>query len=164
MVRKMIEMAVAGGILLLTHFGLSSTSLRASLVDVLGEQGFAGVYSLVALAALGFVIWTYYTATRIDYFWFPNPDLYLLPKLLMPIAAMFAFGGFFVRNPTQTGRSDVLKQDDFEAKGMMRITRHPFMWGVLLWALTHIAANGDAVSVVFFATFGLLLKLVPTLP
>ena len=42
------------------------------------------------------------------------------------------------------------------ARGMMRITRHPFQWGVVLWAIAHLAANGDRVSVLFFATFLIL--------
>jgi uncharacterized membrane protein len=41
------------------------------------------------------------------------------------------------------------------ARGILRITRHPFMWGVMLWATVHILANADAKSMVFFG--GLLL-------
>ena len=33
-----------------THMGMSSLQLRPKLVGVLGEAGFAGVYSIVALA------------------------------------------------------------------------------------------------------------------
>jgi uncharacterized membrane protein len=40
-----------------------------------------------------------------------------------------------------------------EATGVVRITRHPFLWGVALWAAFHLLANGDAASVVFFGTF-----------
>jgi len=42
------------------------------------------------------------------------------------------------------------------ATGVNRITRHPFQWAVILWAASHLAANGDTVSVVFFVTFVLL--------
>jgi len=36
------------------------------------------------------------------------------------------------------------------AKGMMRITRHPFLWGAAIWALGHMIANGRAADLVLF--------------
>ena len=35
----------------------------------------------------------------------------------------------------------------------MRITRHPFLWGVATWSAFHVSANGDEASVIFFGTF-----------
>jgi uncharacterized membrane protein len=43
-----------------------------------------------------------------------------------------------------------------EGAGFVRITRHPFQWSVVLWALVHILANGDSASIVFFGSFGLV--------
>ena len=42
------------------------------------------------------------------------------------------------------------------ATGIIRVTRHPFMWGVALWALLHLAANGDEASVIFFGSIAVL--------
>ena len=42
------------------------------------------------------------------------------------------------------------------ATGIIRVTRHPFMWGVGLWALLHLAANGDEASVIFFGSLAVL--------
>jgi uncharacterized membrane protein len=39
---------------------------------------------------------------------------------------------------------------------MVRITRHPFLWGVALWAAVHLVVNGDAASVVLFGSLLLL--------
>jgi uncharacterized membrane protein len=36
---------------------------------------------------------------------------------------------------------------------MIRITRHPLMWGIMLWAASHIVARGDTKSLVFFGGF-----------
>jgi uncharacterized membrane protein len=41
-------------------------------------------------------------------------------------------------------------------QGVLRITRHPFLWGVALWAAGHLLVNGDAASL---ALFGALLAL-----
>jgi uncharacterized membrane protein len=35
---------------------------------------------------------------------------------------------------------------------MVRITRHPFLWGVALWAAVHLIVNGDAASAVLFGS------------
>jgi uncharacterized membrane protein len=45
---------------------------------------------------------------------------------------------------------------------MIRITRHPIMWGIMLWAIAHILARGDLKSLVFFGGF-LMLAAVGTL-
>jgi uncharacterized membrane protein len=42
------------------------------------------------------------------------------------------------------------------ARGMVRITRHPFLWGVALWALVHLIVNGDLASFILFGSFLLL--------
>ena len=35
---------------------------------------------------------------------------------------------------------------------MVRITRHPFLWGIALWALVHLIVNGDLASLIFFGS------------
>jgi len=35
---------------------------------------------------------------------------------------------------------------------MLRITRHPFLWGAAIWALGHLLVNGDAVSIILFGS------------
>jgi uncharacterized membrane protein len=48
------------------------------------------------------------------------------------------------------------------ARGIVRITRHPFLWGVALWALVHLIVNGDLASLIFFGSL-LVLAVVGTL-
>jgi uncharacterized membrane protein len=125
-------------------------------VSVLGERGYLAVYSLLAIVTLSYLIWLYGDLPRHPYFWTPSPELYLVPKLVMPVAAILLLGGFMVRNPTVVGMAGLLESDAAAgdlARGVTRITRHPFQWAVVLWAGSHLAANGDHVSVVFFSTF-----------
>jgi uncharacterized membrane protein len=35
---------------------------------------------------------------------------------------------------------------------MVRITRHPFLWGVALWAVVHLIVNGDLASLILFGS------------
>ena len=45
---------------------------------------------------------------------------------------------------------------DPAVRGMLTVTRHPMMWAFALWALSHLAANGDAASIVLFGAIALL--------
>jgi uncharacterized membrane protein len=141
------EVLFAGIVLLATHLGVSSTPLRGALVRLLGERGYLAAYSLVAAAALAFLILAYADVPRLEYLWVPDPRLYWVPKIAMMIALVMLVGGFMVRNPTAVGQGGALEAP---ATGMTRITRHPFQWAVVLWAASHIVANGDQVSVAFF--------------
>jgi uncharacterized membrane protein len=149
-------MVIAGLLFLVTHLGISSTPLRGVLVTRFGERGYLGVYSLLAFATLGLMIYLYGDLPRHEYLWLPDPALYQVPKYVMPIATILLFGGFLVRNPTVVGMEGSLAAEGAAAgmaRGVNRITRHPFQWGVVLWAAAHLAANGDGVSVAFFGTF-----------
>jgi uncharacterized membrane protein len=132
----------------LTHF-VSSTPLRPKLVAALGEWPYRGVYSAIALVTLVWMAWAYAGAPREAIFVaFPN-----LPYAVMPLALVLIACGYW-RNPTIVGAEKLLKSDE-PARGMIRITRHPIMWGIMLWAAAHVLARGDVKSLVFFG--GLLL-------
>src|SRR2546429_9012140 len=49
-----------------------------------------------------------------------------------------------------------LAQGTGRARGMVRVTRHPFLWGVALWSLVHLIMNGDLASVILFGSLLLL--------
>ena len=159
-----MQMLLAGALFVGTHLGISSTPARARLISVVGEKGYLGLYSLCALATLGYLIWLYGEIPRYDYVWLPSPLLYAIARFIMPLALILLLGGFMVKNPTNVGMEGMLRgaQDETDlARGVTRITRHPFQWGVVLWAISHLIANGDTVSIVFFSSF-LLLSLIGT--
>ena len=39
---------------------------------------------------------------------------------------------------------------------MLRITRHPFLWGVAIWSAGHLLVNGDLAGIALFASLGVL--------
>ena len=67
-----------------SHLGISSTPLRGTIVRLVGERGYLGIYSLIAAGALANVIWVYSDVPRFDYIWLPNPDLYWVAKVTTP--------------------------------------------------------------------------------
>jgi uncharacterized membrane protein len=139
---------------LATHF-VTSTPLRPALVRAMGEWPYRGLYSLVAFATLGWMIWAYtQTPRELLFTGWRNA-----PYVVMPLAFILIACGYW-RNPTMVGADKLLKSED-PARGMIRITRHPLMWGIMLWAASHIVARGDAKSLVFFGAF-VFLSLVGT--
>lgn len=154
----MAFLALAAVLFLATHLGMSSSPIRAKLVVAIGERGFFGIYSLIAFATLGYLIWLYNELPRLEYAWMPSPGLHMAAKVLMPVALILAVGGFLVRNPTSVGQEGALTggAGDDLARGVIRITRHPFQWGVLIWAVCHVLANGDTNSLIFFGAFAVL--------
>jgi uncharacterized membrane protein len=150
----MIELVVAAGVLLATHYGISSTPLRGWLVARIGERPYLMLYSAVALGALIWLIFGYRRAPYIELWTAPAWSAWL-PLVVMPFALLLLVCGVSTMNPTAVGSPDTLDQAE-PARGILRVTRHPFMWGVALWALTHMVANGDAAAVVLFGTFTVL--------
>ena len=102
-----------------SHILLSSTRLRGSLRDQLGESGYLGVYSLTALATILLV------------------------------------AGYSTPNPPAVGMERRADADD-PAPGMLRVTRHPVMWAIGLWGLSHLVANEDLASLWFFGAIAAL--------
>jgi len=141
---------------LAAHF-VTSTPLRPALVRSVGEKAYIGLYSLAAFATLGWMIWAYSRAEPRP-LW---PGLRLIPALVMPFAFTLLACGLLARNPTLVGADRLLKSPD-PARGIIRVTRHPIMWGLMLWAGAHILARGEANALVFFGGF-LALALVGTL-
>ena len=150
----MSMLLAASAAFLLTHF-VTSTPLRAKLVSAMGEWPYRGLYSLVAFATLGWMIWAYGNAPR-ELLW-SGPKW--LAVAVMPFAFVLIACGYW-RNPTMVGADKLLKNED-PARGMIRVTRHPIMWGVMLWAGAHMIARGDVKSLIFFGAF-LLLAVVGT--
>jgi uncharacterized membrane protein len=142
----MSGLVAATAAFLATHF-VASTPLRPALVRALGEWPYRAAYSVVALATLLWMIHAYGEAPR-EPLW---PGLRLVPLLVMPLAFVMLACGYW-RNPTMVGADRLLKSDD-PARGAIRITRHPLMWAIMLWAGAHLLARGDLKSLVFFGGF-----------
>lgn len=146
----MIVLALATGVFLATHF-VPSTPLRQAIVRSTGEKAYLGLYTLVAFATIGWMIYAYNRAP-IQPLW---PGLRLLPAIVMPFTFILVVCGVASRNPTAVGQDKTLKGEE-AARGILRVTRHPVQWGILLWAAAHVLARGDLKALIFFGGFALL--------
>src|SRR5215510_1294754 len=150
----MVRLVAAALFLLLSHFGLASSPLRATLARTLGERLYIGLYSVLTLAAFAWLILAYRGApTRV--LWTAPEWVRLAAILIVPLAFMLIVAGLTTPNPTIVGTEKLLARPDI-VRGILRVTRNPFLWGAGLFALAHVAATGDLASVLFFGTIGVL--------
>jgi uncharacterized membrane protein len=149
------HLVLATLVFLAMHF-VPSTPLRGALVGALGERAYVAVYSLVAAATIAWMSWAYAKAP-LQPLW-QVPGLRLWPLVVMPFALILLAAGVMTRNPTAVMQEAALKAAE-PARGIVRVTRHPIMWGILLWAAVHILALGDLASLVFFGGFLVLAAL-----
>ncbi|MGH7463153.1 MAG: NnrU family protein, partial [Longimicrobiales bacterium] len=49
----------------------------------------------------------------------------------------------------------ILLVEAYVPSNLKRLTAHPMLWGVTLWAGLHLLANGDTASLLLFGAFGL---------
>jgi uncharacterized membrane protein len=138
------------------HFFISGSRLRDILVRLLGAPAFRAIFSLLSLFGLGWLIFAYRQAPYVET-WGQLAGFKPVAAALMPLAFLFIVVGVATPSPTVVGGERLLDEDEDEpARGILRITRHPFLWGVSLWALLHLIANGDAASLVLFGSLLLL--------
>jgi len=147
-------LALAGFVLL--HVGVSATGLRQRLVGRIGEGPYRALFSLASIGVLTWMIMAY-GDTRADPFNPLNESLWLPPTWLHWPAVGFGFigialaaTGVLTRGPTSLGFEKQGLAREEPALGVHRITRHPFLWGVALWGVGHLLANGERAAVMLF--------------
>ncbi|MGH8481921.1 MAG: NnrU family protein [Nevskiaceae bacterium] len=147
------SLALAAAAFAAMHLLVSGTRVRDALVARLGEQPYRGLFSLASAVVLGWLIWAYAQARQpaltplIDWRW--------LAAALVLVAFLFIVLGLATPGPTIVGAEKLLAKG-VEARGVHRITRHPFLWGVALWAAVHLAFNPENANLWFFGTFVLV--------
>lgn len=151
--------ALAGFVLI--HVGISATGLRAAIIARIGEGAYRIAFSLAALALLVWLIQSY-GAMRDDLFDPLNRALWAPSALLRQVGAGIAFlgvtlgiAGVLTPGPTYAGFESTLKQEA-PARGVLRITRHPFLWGVAIWSAGHLLANGERFAIMLFGALGFM--------
>jgi uncharacterized membrane protein len=148
----MAMLALATVVFLLTHY-ISSTPLRSGLVVVLGENGYLGFYTLISFATLGWTIWAYIRAPY-ERLWVGD-EFKVWAVVLMPVSLVLIACGALIRNPSAVRQERAVRYMD-EPRGILRVTRHPILWGIALWAAVHLVARGDMASVILFGAMLLL--------
>ncbi|WP_336490536.1 NnrU family protein [Methylobacterium nigriterrae] len=149
----MSEFAAALAVFLAAHSIPAAPAVRDRLVAWIGLRPYLVLYSLLSL---GLLAWLVIAALRADtiVLWQPAAWQWHVILGLMPVALFFGVAGLLAPNPLS-----ISIRGGSEPGPIVSVTRHPLLWGFLIWAAAHIPPNGDLVSVILFggmAAFALL--------
>lgn len=137
------------------HFALSHP-FRAPLVKKVGEAGFLGMYSLVSFATFAWIILAFKAVGPGGAaLWNGQSNTMWTIASLLTIIALVLLTGSVKGNPAlpQTGADAVAKA---EAQGVFAVTRHPMMWGIAIWALSHILVSPSGRTIITAGAMGVL--------
>lgn len=145
------SLAILSAIFVLTHFGLATQAVRDFLSEQLGERGYRLLYSAIATALVVLMVLAYRAAPAGPWLFDTGSLGPTVTAVAHPIAVILLVGGLTMPNPTAVGGEHHI--DELQPlTGVMRITRHPVLWGIMLWAVSHVVAVPTARSVIFFGT------------
>jgi uncharacterized membrane protein len=157
----MASLIGACGFFLGLHIVVSGSPLRGVIVRAIGERTYLALFSLLSLGGIVWMARAYSHAPGTST-WSAPPAARWGALVGTLIAFVFVVVGLTTPSPTVTGGESRLDLDE-PAQGAMRVTRHPFLWGVALWAATHVAVNGDTASLVLFGSLLALALIGPLL-
>lgn len=148
----LVELVAANVTFVGTHFAMSHP-LRAPMVKLLSEKGFSLVYSLMSAAALAWVYFAYKAAPAADLG--GSGEIGWIVASVLTLVAMVLLAGSFAGNPALP-MPGAEAQARAGPRGVFRVTRHPMMWAIGLWAISHVALWWSWRSVVTALAMGFL--------
>jgi uncharacterized membrane protein len=117
------------------HLFPAFAKLRPMLITKIGENSYKGLFSIISLAGIVLMVVGY---QRVDF-----SQVFIPPIWGRTATAVLMFISLTL----------------FAAANMpgniKRITRHPMLWGLVIWAAGHLFANGDKASVILFGGLGI---------
>ena len=150
----MIWLVIAAAVFVLIHLVISGTRVRDAITGAIGEGPYMGLFSLASLACLVWMAIAYVHAQRggaDPVFWTATPLTKWIQLVVTFVAFMLIVPGLLTPNPTSVRQEGQLQKPD-AVRGIIRVTRHPFLWGVALWAAGHLMVNGDLASLILFGS------------
>jgi uncharacterized membrane protein len=143
---------------ILLHLLVSGTRVRDVLTGAIGQGPYMGLFALASAAGLAWLGFAFAGALGTPgdrFYWDITPAARYLQIGLQLVAMLLIVPGLATPNPTSVRQEGALDRPDV-IKGMLRITRHPFLWGVAIWASGHLIVNGNTASIVLFGSLLLL--------
>lgn len=149
-----LPLAVSLLAFVLSHLIPTLPAVRTRLIRLCGRRAY---FLLYGLASLGFLIVLIAAVSNAPYveLWPATEQRLLVPRIAMLVAVVFTIYGLAAPNPlslTMNRRG----QFNPDRPGVVGVVRHPALWAMLTWSMSHIVANGDVAHVVLFGTFAVM--------
>ena len=150
----MANLIAAALAFLFLHRAISGSKLRDTAARRLGETLYLRLF---AAASVGILLWLgfAFAAARnrpenIE-LWTSPPFAHWLQPGIQLVAFLFIASGLATPNPGTVRQQESVSRPDI-VQGMLRITRHPFLWGVAIFAAGHLSVRSDVASWTLFET------------
>ena len=151
----MWTLALACAFFLGIHLMISGTPVKERVIGFIGGIGWYIAYALLSLIALVWMCVAFAIALN-------NQDnlnlvLWTAPLFLRVLALVFTFIAFLLvvlgfLTPSPTNLYALYQLPEKPVYGIIRVSRHPVLAGIGLWALIHIICNGNLAAWLFFGT------------
>lgn len=115
---------------------IRSRETGRDLKEKLGYGPYMGIYSLVSALGLGLLIYGYGGARDVGTILYTPPTWLAHINLLLTVPALI-----------------LLVASQIPAGHLKKVTRHPMLVAVKLWAVGHLLANGELHAVILFGSF-----------
>jgi uncharacterized membrane protein len=143
-----LSLVLAAAFFVGIHVGIAGSRGRDALTARMGEQAYLGLFSLVSFGGLIWLTTAYADAPYVAV-WGQLLALRPLALAVVLVAFLLVVLGLTTPSPTVVGGEKTLEAAE-PATGIQRVTRHPFLWGVAIWAAMHLVVNGHAKALVLF--------------
>jgi uncharacterized membrane protein len=142
-----LELPLALLVFLAPHVLPSIPGLRSWLVGKLGRVGYLSAYTVAS--AITFA-WLIVAALRAPYvgLWALSPWQVYFALVFVAFGCVLFVAGFATPNPLSL--SARAAGADWPKGAILNVTRHPLLWALGLWGLSHVLVNGDLTSVFLF--------------
>jgi uncharacterized membrane protein len=122
-------------IFIATHVFVTRRKARAALIARIGLIPYRGLFSLIAIIAVGLIAWGFERYLHLGYtpIWTPPTWMRHVTVGLVWIAVVLMTAGYIRGN-------------------IYRKLKHPFLAGVKLWAVAHLLSNGDLGGIILFGS------------
>ena len=148
----MTNLIAAVGFFIAIHLLISGTRVRGLAIARFGQGPYMGGFVVLSWVGLIWIIWAFVRA-RTDpgnhVYWGVQETTRHVQLAIQLVAMALIVLGLSTRNPTAVRSESAVERPDV-VRGALRITRHPFLWGVVVWAAGHLLVNGDLASFVLF--------------
>ncbi len=151
----MWTLALACAFFLCIHLMISGTTLKEQIIGGIGHITYYLLFSLFSIVGLIWMSVAFMIALgNQDHL---NQVLWTAPLFLKIIALVGNFIAFLliilgILTPSPTNLLALRKLPDKTVYGVTRISRHPILAGIGLWALMHFICNGNLASWLFFGS------------
>jgi uncharacterized membrane protein len=150
----MIGLALAALFLPPSHFLVSSSPLRAQLVRRFGDERYLACYSALTVVAFVWLVAAYLRAPALG-LWTTTPWVaaFLLPVFLA--GSVLTAAGISTPNPVVVRQGHLFDRRDV-VRGILRVSRNAFFWGVGLISLAQVIMLGDIATLLAFGSLAFL--------